>query len=214
LRTGDAVKEAKRECLELHSIGLERAIIFGYRYTGVDASSMPLRTTMGLRQFITTNKFNFATETGMTNWLTGGEAWLDDKLEQCFRYGSNEKLALCGSGAIAGITNLAKNSGNFQLTDKTVAYGIDIQQWKTPFGTINLKTHPLFSMEAGLRNMMILVEPKYIIQRIMDDTKYLPQRQGNGIDGETSEFLTELGFELHFEKAFAWFDGIGLAPVS
>ena len=214
LRTGDYMAEAKREALELHSIELERALLFGVRYATTGTLGYPLRTTMGIMRFISTNSFNFAVETSKTSWATSGEAWLDEKLEQTFRYGSNQKLALCGSGALLGINKLVKAKGTFQFTEKTMGYGIQVVQWTTPFGVINIKTHPLFNQEATLANTMLVLEPKNIIPRIITDTNYLPNRQGNGLDSELSEFLTEIGYEYHFEKAFAVFRGVGSAPAS
>jgi hypothetical protein len=35
-------------------------------------------------------------------------------------------------------------------------------KWITPFGTINLKTHPLFSHETTHQNMMVLLHPRNV----------------------------------------------------
>jgi len=51
LRTGDAVKEAKRECLEYHSAAIERALWFGSRHEGT-LNGKPHRYTGGVLSFI------------------------------------------------------------------------------------------------------------------------------------------------------------------
>ena len=48
LRTGDAYRELKREALELHSIEMEKAFLWGVRTEGTGSNGKPERTTMGL----------------------------------------------------------------------------------------------------------------------------------------------------------------------
>lgn len=212
LRTGDAYAEAKRDCLELHSIEMEKAFLWGIRTTGTGTAGKPRRTTNGVIRQITTNVSDYysnSTYSGQT-WLQGGELWLDTMLEQVFRYGSSEKMAFAGSGAVLGLNRLAKASGQITMTPMTAAYGLKVMQWITPFGTMYLKTHPLFSYEATNRNSMLVFEPANLIYRYLDDTKFKADIQANDVDGKKDEYLTEAGLELHFEKAFGWLNGVGL----
>jgi len=212
LRTGDAYAEAKRDCLELHSIEMEKAFLWSIITTGTGAASKPRRSTNGIIRQITTNVSDYYSNTtysGQT-WLQGGEVWLDTMLEQIFRYGSTEKLAFAGSGAVLGLNRLAKASGQITMTPMTAAYGLKVMQWITPFGTVYLKTHPLFSYEATNRNSMLVFEPANLVYRYLDDTKFRPDIQANDVDGKKDEYLTEAGLELHFEKTFGWLNGVGL----
>ena len=209
LRTGDQVAQAKRECLEMHSIEMEKAFFFGVKSATTGTLGKPMRTTQGLRASLTSNKSDYTQAAGTATWLAGGEDWFDTILEQIFRYGDSEKIAFCGSGALLGIQRLAKERGTFELTAKSTSYGISVLEWVTAFGTLYLKTHPLFSYEATLRNSMAIVQPNMLVYRYVDDTKYKPQIQANDVDGEKSEYLTEAGLELHFEQAMGWLDGVG-----
>jgi hypothetical protein len=221
LRTGDAYKEMKRECLELHSIEMEKAFLWGIMTENVGANGKPERTTRGLINIIKTyaaanvNDYTLnATYTGQS-WLEGGEEWLDIMLEKMFRYGSGEKLALAGSGALLGVAQLAKTNGQIQLTAETKAYGISVTTWVTPFGKINIKTHPLFSYEAANRNSMIIFEPASLKGRIITDTTFYSdgEKQNTGWtrkDGTNEEFLTEMGLEFHFPTGWGYLNGVGL----
>lgn len=213
LRTGDAYQEAKRDCLELFSIQREKAYLWGRLYSGTDpVSGKPLYSTRGVIPKITTNKDDFSLNTtysGQT-WLQAGETWLDAYLEQTFRYGSTEKLAFAGSGALLGINQLAKSSGQIQLTPMTVAYGLKVMQWITPFGTIYVKTHPLFSYEASNRNSLLILEPKNLERRVLRDTKFETDIQLPGTDAKKDQFLCEDGLEMQFEETFAYLNGVGL----
>ena len=210
LRTGDDIKQAKKEALELHSMEMEKAFIFGIRTTNVGTNGKPERTTAGIKSFLSSNVADYTKATGTSTWLAGGEDWLDERFEEIFRYGNTEKIALCGSGALLGIQKLAKQNGLFDLTAKTTSYGIKVLQWVTPFGEINLKTHPLFTLEPTTRNSMLIVDPPFLGTRHIDDTKYEANVQANDLDGEKSQYLTESGLELHFEQSHGWLDGIGL----
>ena len=214
LRTADAYKEAKREALEIHSIEMEKAFLFGKKSESTGANGKPERTTDGLISCIkdnaTTNLFNFVTDTDYSGqtWIQGGEDWLDESLEVIFRYGSNEKLAFCGSGAVLGINRIAKSSGNINLTPRDIGYGLKVMEWLTPFGVIYLKTHPLLSYEATNRNMMVVFEPAKLKYRYIDDTTFKKDRQDPGTDGSKDEYLTECGLEYHHPSAFGILNGM------
>ncbi|MCK5607037.1 DUF5309 family protein [Candidatus Pacearchaeota archaeon] len=219
LRTGDAYRELKREALELHSIEMEKAYIWGQKSENTSAANgKPERTTMGLipaiRDGASANMFDYTTDTDYSGstWIIGGEDWLDNKLEQIFRYGAADKLAFCGSGALLGIQQLAKSMGQINLTPTSTSYGIKVVTWITPFGIIHLKTHPLFSYETTNRNTMLVFEPAMLRYRFIDDTKFVKDKDNTGanrIDGTAEEFLTEAGLEYHHPLKFGLFNGVG-----
>jgi hypothetical protein len=226
LRTGDAYKEMKREALELHGIEMEKAFLFGVAYEGTGDNGKPERTTEGiithLRNQSSANVADYqldATYHGK-NWLDdgGGETFLDEYLELVFRYGRQSKLAICGTGALLGLNNLAKANSHFTMTSTTKAYGINVTEWVTPMGTIMLKTHPLFNIESTLRNSMLILEPENLVYRYIDDTQFYAEgeakaaagTQGGRIDGRSEEFLTECGLEMHHPYTASFLSGVGL----
>ena len=213
LRTGDAYKEKKREALELHSIEMEKAFLYGIRTENTGANGQPERTTQGL---IAATKAggtnaNYVTDTDYSGdtWLASGEEWLDETLEQIFRYGEGEKMAFVGSGTVLAINRLAKATGQLNLQPATMAYGLKVWEWITPFGSIFMKTHPLFSYEASTRNSMLIFEPKNLKYRFIDDTKFTDQSRTNTNDATEEEFLTEAGLEYHHPVGWGWLNGFG-----
>lgn len=223
LRTGDDYQKAKRECLEVHSIEMELAFLWGIMTERTGDNGKPERTTQGVINFIRANAAancqDFTAVHAGSTWLAAGELWLDTILEQIFRYGAEDKLMLCGSGALLGINRLAKNSGQINLQPTSKAYGMQIMQWITPFGTIYCKTHPLFSYDATTRNMGVILEPKELTYRYIDDTAFYNEAQskshsmGTGsrrIDGTDEEYLTEAGLEFGFPLKCGVLNGIGL----
>lgn len=222
LRTEDAYKEAKRESLELHSIELEKAFLFGIPTENVGTNGKPERTTGGLtyaiKQFAPQNVSDYRVDPNFTadTWLTSGETWLDQKLELIFRFGSMEKIAFVGSGALLGINQIVKNNGQFNFTAETTSYGIKVINWTTPFGVVSLWTHPLFSYDATTRNAMLIFEPAMLKYRYIDDTMFLSQDTNKvdashqRIDGTKEEWLTECGMEFHHPIKFGYLNGVGL----
>lgn len=225
LRTGAAYKEAKREALELHGIEMEKAFLWGIRKLSTGPNGKPMRFTKGIITAVKENASHpthpslvddfttNATYHGKT-WLQAGEVWLDNCLEQIFRYGSNERLVYAGSGALLGIQNLVKAAGQFNISEKTVSYGIKVLEWVTPFGYIYIKTHPLFSFDATTRNMMFIFEPKNLSYRYLQDTIFKTDGSWNkggwsAVDGRKEGFLTEAGLEYHHPMTAAILTGVG-----
>ena len=222
LRTGDQYQKAKAEALEMHSWEMELAFWWGIRTENIGDNGKPERTTMGainfIRQYAPNNVDDFtlnATYAGQT-WAAAGEIWFKAMLEQIFRYGADQKMAFVGSGCLLGIDRLAMSSGQINLVPGQKTYGMEIREWVTPFGTIYMKTHPLFSYDATTRNMMVILEPKELEYRYIDDTAFYGENnskthsEGYGqrrVDGTNEEFLTECGLEFGLPQKCAVLNG-------
>lgn len=229
LRTGDAYKEMKREALELHSIEMEKAFLFGVKTENTGDNGFPERTTDGIITVIkasaSTNVDDYSLNSTYSgkDWTEagGGEDWLNAYLEVLFRYGRKQKLMLAGSGALLGINKLAQSGSHFEITSTTRAYGIAVSQWITPFGIVDILTHPLFSVEATLRYSGLILEPEELSFRYIDDTTFFGEggktaasgTNSNRKDATDEEYLTEAGLELHHPTVFGFLNGIGLNSV-
>lgn len=227
LRTGDAYKEMKREALELHGIEMEKAFLFGIKTEGTGDNGKPERTTEGLITNVRINNpgnvsdFSLDATYAGKGWLDdgGGEDWLDAMLMNLFLYGRESKLAFCGNGALLGINKLAKAGAHLQITPTTIGYGLKVMEWITPYGTLYLKTHPLFNYETTLRYSLLAFEPENLSYRFIDDTSFYGEGENQKSasagtnagrkDGTDEEFLTEAGLEYHHPYTAAFLNGIG-----
>lgn len=225
LRTGDQYQKAKAEALEMHSWEMELAFLWGIRTENIGDNGKPERTTMGvinfIRQYAAANCDDYTTNVTYTgqDWTVGGETWFKAMLEQIFRYGASDKLVLCGSGFLLGIDALAMAGGQLNLQPAQKTYGMDIREWITPFGKLSMKTHPLFSYDATTRNMGVVLEPKEITYKYIDDTQFYGESsdkthsEGYGqqrVDGTNEEYLTECGLEFGLPQKCAVLNGVGL----
>ena len=225
LRTGDQYQKAKAEALEMHSWEMELDFLWGIRTSNIGDNGKPERTTMGAINFIRTyaaancDDYSLnATYSGLT-WAQGGETWFKAMLEQIFRYGANEKLCLCGSGFLLGLDALAMAGGQVNLSPAQKTYGMQILTWITPFGTLHMKTHPLFSHDVTTRNMGVFLEPKEMTYKYIDDTAFYGENSqkthpegygGRRVDGTNEEYLTECGLEFGLAQKCAVLNGVGL----
>lgn len=221
LRTKPQYEESKREALQLHGMELEKAFLWGTKSESTGANGKPERTTDGIIPFILANggiNSDFSTHASApylnSYWIDTGEEWLDAYLEEMFRYGSSERLAICGSGVILAINKLIKKNGTYMFTPKTTSYGIKVMEWVTPFGVIYLKTHPLFSYETTNRCSMLCMDMSNLKYKYLTDTTFYSdnEKQNTGrnrIDGTDEEYLTECGLEIHHPTTFAYLNGFG-----
>jgi len=197
LRTGSDMLERQRETLELHAIEREMAYIFG---TGVEDTSgpHPERTTKGFVSLITSNVSDFsATGLDIDSWETF--------LENVFEDVSDEKLLLAGNTMLTTINKVSRINGEIQMLPTSETYGLGLTRYRTPYGNLMLKQHPLLSKNSTFRSWGIVVDTQYLVDRPLSangvnrDTQYLENRHNPGDDAQKDEWLSETGLELQFE---------------
>lgn len=214
LRTGDQVKEAKRECLEYHSIDIERSMWFGRRSTGT-LNGKPYRTTAGLEaQILAGAPANVvaAPSGGLIDY-----DFLETNTELLFRFGSSEKMAFGSNIGLLAINQVARKNTTWQITSGLKEYGLTVTRVVTPFGEIVYKTHPLFNQMRGGTNGGTVFDDKanniYFLDMGQftyrpfsgDDMRYEKDLTAIGLDGMKSGYITEAGMELHHpENHMIW----------
>ena len=206
LRTGDIEKELKREAAERHALLMEWAFIFGQRTTNSTATPRD-RTTGGFIEYINglasadQNVVDFGGYLTKSAW----EGFLEDLFE--VPGGSQEKLLLCGNKALTALNAMAQAYGTIQLTPGSTTYGMKFMQYETPYGTLQVKQHPLLSQNPIFNDWGLAIDTRNLVYRSMRnrDTKFLKDRQSPGQDQIIHEFLTECGLEFRHGKTHGYF---------
>ena len=215
-RTGDAWTEEKREALQYHGLEWEMAAFFGEKTERTGSNGKKERTTQGAISFLTenydTNVVDFPDDSSLT-WLQGGEDWMDEKLEQFFRWGRRKKLAIAGNGALLGIMRLAKNGADIKLDPRSIEFGTSVHQWITPFGELLIHTHPLFTQRVYNTNTMLILEPENVEHAVLRDTAFEDNIQANDADFQKAQWITEMGFQWNHPKTMGYMTGVGLTGV-
>lgn len=217
LRTGNSYEDQKLDALLRHGKKIEKSCIFGVAYKGVGSNKKQERTTRGIidtiRTYAPNNISNFKTDTDVDfigkKFSEVGGIWLMRQFERIFRYGSNVRVAFCGSLAMLALQEYVMTIGDFNFESETDAFGVKVVRWTTPFGDVIFRRHPQFSAEPTARRMVL------ILDLAQGDIRFRPMKDRNthfreapdmkkssevGTDGKAEEFLTEGGFEFHFPE--------------
>lgn len=215
LRTGDQVKEAKRECLELHSTEMEKAFIWGGR-SETTFNGKPLRTTGGIVSNIPAGNTQAASAT------TDMED-LESYMERIFRFGSSEKIAFCGNRALLIINQIVRKNSTYNIQSGIKEYGMAVSRLTCPFGELVMFTHTLFNQLSGgttggtayngWESNMLVLDQTNLKYRYVTDTTYEKKLEANGMDGMKSGYLTESGLEIHHPDTHFLITGLTAAAV-
>lgn len=147
---------------------------------------------------------------------TGRLAWRTflGYMERAFRMTNTkttEKLGFCGSGAINILTQMFSSKVvQMQKPPAGDTYGLELIKVILPFGTLYLKTHPLFTENPVWRNSMLIIEMSSLKYRYLSgrDTELLKDRQPRNADYLQHEYLTECGLEVNFPESFMYIQNI------
>jgi hypothetical protein len=218
--------ESKENSIE-HMREMEWSFIFGTNQLTGTAATAITRYTGGILYFLA------LWEAGTTYGNTAATLDSDDNkrvivnasgtlsakqynkyLERAFRITNNktnEKLALCGSGALLTLNEMysGKTQFNTNLPFEDT-YGMDITRHVTPFGTLYYKTHPLMSQNPLLRNNILIIDIPNLVYRYLNgrDTELLTGRQPNDADYRKDEWLTECGLELRMPASMMYIQNV------
>ncbi len=202
VRTGAKLAEMKREALQMHMNQMERAFFFGVGNEFVSGSTKPQRSMDGINQVLRDN--------APTNIIAGGASFtmtnLEDWMQQIFQYGSDEKLAFMGDVSILNINRVIRKNTQFTFFPNETEYGMNVGRLISPFGSLVVKRHRLFNgmtvvagkTYAAQNSSLVALDMANLRYRPFkeSDTKYLADRQANGVDGDDSEYLTECSLEV------------------
>ncbi len=213
LRTADQITEAKRDCLETHAQGIERAFFLGGRSEGTK-NGKPIRSSGGLNYYV--NAYNSASniKNVLSDYASGlTMEGLEEYLRLVFEFGSSEKLAFTGNLALKTIQQCVRKNTNFQIFTGIKEYGMNVMRLDTPYGSLVLKNHPMLnevpggstatgSTYYGLNSWMFVMDLANVMYTYLEgsDTQYQKDLQANGMDGMQSGYLTECGLEISHPK--------------
>lgn len=227
-----AYKDLAKENSVLHMIEMEKSFIFGQQRRDTGVSPVQYFTG-GVMWYLTQWE---ASGGGTAGYRPGGSALTadtdDDKriivnssgvmteslwdtyMERVFRVTNNtanEKLILIGSGALKVLNQLFRSKSVLMTNiPSKAAYGMVVKMVETPYGTVYLKSHPLFSQNPILRfNALVCDVPNMKYRYVQGrDTELLKNRQAPDADFRKDEWLGECGLELRFPESFMYLQNI------
>jgi len=212
LRTGDPLKNDKIRKMFDHSTAMEFASLLGKPFETTGAAGKPKRFAGGLMYYLA-EAYTAGDTHCMKIWTTTPtEDELLDAVYKVWDYeaqgAGNERIVLCGNGFLNSINKLARNSSSSRIVSEGTikVYGMELQKWVLPQGTLYLKTHPLMNTHARYTNGAFLINPAAIRYRPLQnrDTKEQNNIQSNSADETKGQWLTEAGCEFNHMTTMAY----------
>lgn len=168
---------------------IERAFWWGEKKSDTSGTQgHPRRATGGILEYINSGNSYVQNQGGV---LTAPD--FNTFLREGFTYGNNAKFLFAGGVVIQAINEFARGQITMRPLEKS--YGMQIGEYVTAFGKINIVHNPLFVEDyAGYAFLLDMDCFKY---RFMNnrDTKLMTNVQGNDVDGEVDQYITESGLE-------------------
>jgi Family of unknown function (DUF5309) len=202
----DEKTETKAATIE-HKKSIEQVMYFGKR--SLATATHEITTTGGLKYFISTNAWN-------VSGTPLNKRTFDEFLEEGMKWGlggnqskgSGLKYLLCSSRWLTEINSFANPGLRYETLDETI--GLAATAYISPHGKVRMMHSPL--LDRNHKDHAFLVDPnhlRYVYHRGRD-TSLLRDRQLPGIDGESSEYLSDVGIEVSFEHAHAILTGVSV----
>lgn len=186
-----------------HALQIEKAFWFGEK--GADTGGTqghPRRMTGGILEFIEAGNSYVQNQGGI---LTAPD--FNTFLREGFTYSSGgPKTLFCGGVVLQAINEIAR--GQIVMKPLANSYGMQIGSWVTSFGKINIIHNPLFVEDYS--GYGFLLDLNCFRYRYMNnrDTKLYTNVQGNDIDGQVDQYVTECGLERNQASLCALIKGI------
>ena len=191
-RTGDPTKLDKKRKSFDHARALELSLMWGRAHTETGAGGEPRRFMGGLREMIPASRTTIFGSSPTVATLT-------DAIYKVFDFSSpagDERIMMGGNGFSNVVNNLASGGGTIQFDEIVEVYGMRLQRWILPQGTLYFKRHPLMSQHPTLTNDAFIIDASAMKWRPLRDTHSTDVIQTAGKDAEEGQWLTESSFEL------------------
>jgi len=185
-----------------HGLDIERAFWNGEKkYDTNGTMGHPRRATGGLREFITSGNSYNQNQNGV---LTAPD--LNTFLREGFTYGSEVKTLFAGGLVLQAINEMAR--GQIRMRPNETSYGMQISEWVTAFGKVNIVFNPLFI--GSFAGDAYLLDMDCIRYRFMQnsDTQLQTNIQAPDVDGEIDQYITEAGLERKQAPKHALLTGV------
>lgn len=213
-RTGDPIKNDKKRRMFDHAVKTEFQLLFGKRFENTSGTEIK-RFSGGVLYFL-------AAQGGTSVKIYSGTPTEDNVLDDSYKMfdytvdggtGGNQRIGLCGNGFLNSLNKLARNSASTRVNyeDTVKFYGMELQKWILPQGSLLLRTHPLMNTHGRYTNSVFWLNPGGFVYRPLKgrDTKMDEGAGGRGIqandaDQKKGQWIQEVGMEVHHLKTMAY----------
>lgn len=196
--TGSAPAKNRADAAAFHAEDIERAFLWGKKAIGVK-NNKPFRMADGIYAMISTN----ITVASATTTYPNMDTFFQGIFGKNIKGKPNERIAFLGNFALGILNEIARLSSEMQITPAPTKFGMNVSQWITPYGTVMLKTHPLFTESGWFTKDLLILHPGAVRTRYLRRTHidaYDSDGSRAGDDADFGVYTTEMSFEYRAEK--------------
>lgn len=181
----DLISENKVDAGALHMADIEKALIFGQRFSNTRNNQMFTKMD-GVVGMLNAYAAANITTAGATTTYTQ----LNTALEKCFNKAVNSKAGtdralFVGSKALSVINEIGRKNGTYQLVQGQTEFGLSFKSFNTDRGSFKLMEHPILNSNPAWSAMALAVDISALKLAHLAgvDTTHI----GYGMDGKAVE---------------------------
>lgn len=195
VRTGDQWTNDRRRCAQRHAINLERSFFRSRKWKGTINDAIAYRMSGVLEQI--PDERSFTVPEGGMDLET-----FEEKSQEIFLWGSNEKMAFCGHSVLTAVQQLVRRNNTVELQNMEQEYGMLVRRLHTPHGTLVLKSHPQFNYIPNWNGLCVIMDMANIqyCHKTGRDTQWLENLEENDRDGAVAGFMTDCALKVMHRK--------------
>lgn len=197
------IAENRKDCSLLHAVECESAIIFGQPKMDT-TGTQPLHATQGIVDAVE----QYAPQNTTVMGATTDYDELIDAIEPAWTYShdlgdAKSRMVFAGSTAMKVFNEIARLSGQVQITSGQTSFGFSFNRFMFYKGSIIMVEHPLLNGLPGMAGMAIGVDMPALKLAYMEGRDTRPEEYGgtgrnnaNGVDADGGSLTTEFAVEL------------------
>jgi hypothetical protein len=193
----DKMTERKWVAVE-HAISVEKNFWWGRKHSAVLTGDDKFTTFMnGVDAYTDANEWDL-------NGVPFTERSFTEYLEYAMRHGKGgkmgrrQKFLFCAPRFVTELESMARD--RMQVLPSSEVFGLEVTAFKSSHGKVMLIEHPLFEEQGDIAFLLDMNHVKYVYHQGRD-TKLLENRGGNGVDGTTEEYLSDVAIQLELSEA-------------
>lgn len=203
----------KADCALFHSEDIERSLLWGQKAIGT-LNQKPFRMMDGMYSMITTNVTPGAGSVSYADL----DAFFQAVFSKNIKGKPNERIAFTGNKGLGILNDIAMNfrTSVIELTPRMTEFGKKTTTWITPYGTVELMTHPLFTESPFFTGDILVLHPGAIRTRYLRRTNidnYDANGSRAGVDADFGVYTTEMTCEYRAEITGGIFAGMTAADI-
>lgn len=195
-RVGSEFRRLQKDAMSEFLLDQEYSALFGspFQYSSGTHKSW---VAAGLLYFTYLQDTANANYQSVTGTLT--EATWDEFLQKVYRYGSGNKLLVCGGRLIRDLESIAK--GKMQVWNGDTKYALNLQSYRNGFGLLKILYHPLLDApvtDHRWGRLGFIVDIGFMRRRHLRDFKqvYAKHVETPGLKARVDTFISIATLEL------------------